>query len=139
MGRSSDCIFCKIINGEIPSACIYEDDDFKVILDKFPSGLGHTLIVAKNHSENIFEMLEDEASKVFVLAKKVAAALKKSLKADGINILQNNGAASGQSVFHFHMHVIPRFDGDNVNIKWTPQQLPQEDFDRISEQIISNI
>ena len=104
----SDCIFCKLANGEIPTAKLYEDDDFAVILDAGPATKGHALILPKAHYANIYELPEDLAAKAFVLAKKMAGRMTKALACDGFNIVQNNGETAGQSVFHFHMHLIPR-------------------------------
>lgn len=114
----SNCIFCKIIAGEIPSATVYEDSDFKAIMDISPAAKGHVIILAKKHYANLFELDEDTASKALIVAGKVAKAVKEELNCDGINLLQNNGEAAGQSVFHYHMHVIPRYNGDNVTIPW---------------------
>ena len=102
----SDCIFCKIANGEIPSATVYEDKDFRVIMDISPASEGHMIILPKEHAANVFELSDEIASKIYVLAKKLAKALKEELDCDGINILQNNGEAAGQTVFHLHMHII---------------------------------
>lgn len=115
-----NCIFCKIANGVIPSATIYEDDMFRVILDLSPATKGHALILPKKHMRNIFEMDEDTASKLFVVATKVAKAMKETLKCDGLNIVQNNEEVAGQTVFHFHLHMIPRYVDDGQNISWTP-------------------
>ncbi|MDR2903307.1 MAG: HIT family protein, partial [Clostridiales bacterium] len=109
---SENCIFCKIAAGDIPSACIYDDADFKVILDKFPSTPGHALIIPKKHAENLYDLDAETAAKIFPLAQKIASGLRKALRPDGINILQNNGEAAGQSVMHLHVHVIPRFKND---------------------------
>jgi histidine triad (HIT) family protein len=114
----SNCIFCKIIAGEIPSAMVYEDEDFKVIMDIFPAAQGHTIILPKKHSANLFELEDDAAAKALVVARKVATAMKAELKCEGINLLQNNGEAAGQSVYHFHIHLIPRFAGDQVKMTW---------------------
>ncbi len=111
-----DCIFCKILKGEIPSFVIYEDDSFKVILDRFPAAPGHCLILPKEHARNLFELPEETAAKVLPLAKKVAARVKEVMGADGINIMQNNELAAGQSVYHFHMHIIPRKENDNITL-----------------------
>lgn len=124
---SDNCIFCKIANGEIPSATLYEDDDFRVILDVNPAAKGHALILPKKHAANLFEMPDDMAGKAFVLAKKIAATLQEGLQADGMNVLQNNGEAAGQTVFHFHMHMIPRYEGDSVNVGWQPGELTDKD------------
>lgn len=124
---SDNCIFCKIANGEIPSATLYEDDDFRVILDVNPAAKGHALILPKKHAANLFEMPDEMAGKAFVLAKKIAATLQEGLQADGMNVLQNNGEAAGQTVFHFHMHMIPRYEGDSVNVGWQPGELTDKD------------
>lgn len=114
----SDCIFCRIAAGEIPSATVYEDDDFRAILDIAPAHKGHTIILPKVHAADIFSLPEDTAAKIFPLAKKIATALKKTTGCEGVNILQNNGEAAGQSVFHLHVHVVPRFKGDGILPVW---------------------
>lgn len=115
-----NCIFCKIIAGEIPSATVYEDEDFKVIMDIFPAAKGHAIILTKRHYANLFELDDDTASKALLVARKVAKAIQAELHCDGMNLLQNNGEAAGQTVFHFHMHLIPRYQGDQVKTTWTP-------------------
>jgi histidine triad (HIT) family protein len=122
----SDCIFCKLAGGEIPTATLYEDDDFRIILDAGPATKGHCLILPKGHYANIYELPDELASKVFVLAKKTAARLQKALSCDGMNIVQNNGTAAGQTVFHFHMHLIPRWEDDGQHILWKPGKLTDE-------------
>lgn len=119
---NQDCIFCKISNGEIPSSTVYENSDFKVILDVAPAARGHCLILPKEHFKNIFDMDADTAAKMFSLATEVARALRQELKCDGLNIVQNNGAAAGQTVDHAHLHLIPRFEGDDVAIGWNPKE-----------------
>ena len=114
----NDCIFCKIAKGEIPSATVYEDDDFRVIMDVSPASEGHMIILPKEHAANVYELSDATASKIYVLAKKLATALKDELDCDGINILQNNGEAAGQTVFHLHMHIIPRYYSDDISIRW---------------------
>ncbi len=114
------CIFCKIIKGEIPSSTIYEDDNVKVILDIAPSAKGHAVLLVKQHVANIFELEAELAGKIFAVVPKVAAAIKEELGCDGMNILQNNGVEAGQTVFHLHLHFIPRWKDDSINIKWTP-------------------
>ncbi len=113
-----NCIFCKIIGNEIPSSTLYEDENFRVIMDISPAAKGHVILISKKHIANIYEMDEDTASKALVVAVKVAKAMKEELKCEGMNILQNNGEAAGQTVFHFHMHLIPRFMDDTVTITW---------------------
>ena len=114
------CIFCKIIKGDIPSSTIYEDENVKVILDISPAAKGHAILLVKEHVANVFELPADLAAKVFAVVPKVATAIKEELGCDGMNILQNNGAEAGQTVFHLHIHFIPRWNGDRVNIKWAP-------------------
>ena len=130
---SDNCIFCKIANGEIPSATLYEDENFRVILDLAPAAKGHALILPKKHAKNLFELPDETASKAIVLAKKIAAALQDGLHAEGINLVQNNGEAAGQTVFHFHMHIIPRYQNDTVNVTWKPGKLTEEDKAEILE------
>lgn len=113
-----DCIFCKIIAGEIPSRTVYEDDDYKAILDVSPASKGHVIILPKNHAEDIFSLPDEDMKGILCVARKIAAAQKKVFGCDGVNILQNNGEAAGQTVFHLHVHVIPRYKDDTVDIKW---------------------
>lgn len=127
----NNCIFCKIANGEIPSATLYEDEEFRVILDLGPASRGHALILPKKHAADLFGLPDETAGKAMVLAKKIAGTLKEGLKADGINVVQNNGTAAGQTVFHFHMHLIPRYQGDTVQVAWTPGTLSDEDKNEI--------
>lgn len=121
-----NCIFCKIASGEIPSATLYENEDFRVILDLGPATKGHALILPKKHAANIAEMPDDLLGRAASVAKKVAVAMKEGLSCDGVNIVQNNGEAAGQTVFHFHMHIIPRYEGDNAGVTWTPGKLTDE-------------
>ena len=133
----SDCIFCKIANGEIPSATLYEDEDFRVILDLGPASKGHALILPKAHAANIYEISDDMAAKAMILAKKMATKMTEALKCDGFNIVQNNGEPAGQTVFHFHMHLIPRYEGDQVGIIWKPGTLTDEVKNEILEKLKS--
>ena len=133
----SDCIFCKIANGEIPSATLYEDEDFRVILDLGPASKGHALILPKAHAANIYEISDDMAAKAMILAKKMATKMTEALKCDGFNIVHNNGEPAGQTVFHFHMHLIPRYEGDQVGITWKPGTLTDEVKNEILEKLKS--
>lgn len=130
-----NCIFCKIANGEIPAATLYEDEDFRVILDLGPASKGHALILPKSHAANIYELSDELAAKAMVLAKRAAAAMTEALNCDGFNIVQNNGESAGQTVFHFHMHLIPRYKNDGVGITWTPGTLTDEDREEILEKV----
>ena len=118
--RDDNCIFCKLANGDIPTATLYEDDDFRVILDAGPATKGHALILPKEHYANLYELDDELAAKVLILAKKMITKLTDVLGCDGYNIVQNNGEAAGQTVFHFHMHVIPRYEGGPEMVTWTP-------------------
>ena len=131
-----NCIFCKIAAGEIPSKAIYEDDDFKVILDLGPATKGHALILPKAHAANLFELDDAVAAKVLVLAKKLALNMKEKLKCDGLNLVQNNGAVAGQTVNHFHLHLIPRYENDGQTILWKPGEVTQEELEEIRKQIV---
>ena len=133
--QHEDCIFCKIANGEIPSATIYEDDDFRVILDLGPATKGHALILPKEHAADIYSIDEELAGKAFKLAKKITTRLKDVLGCDGYNIVQNNGEVAGQTVFHFHMHLIPRYKNDKSGFGWKPGKLTDEDRDEILEKL----
>ena len=134
--KDDTCIFCKIANGEIPAKTIYEDDEFRAILDLGPATKGHALILPKNHYANLFELPEEDAKKVIVIAKNLAAKMKKNLKCDGFNLMQNNGESAGQTVFHFHMHLIPRYVNDGQVIGWIPGQVESEELESIKETIL---
>lgn len=124
--KNESCIFCKIAAGEIPSTTIYEDEDFRVIMDIEPASKGHALILPKEHYANLYELPEELASKALVVAKQVVTKMAPILGCDGYNVLQNNGEAAGQTVFHFHMHLIPRYKEDYVTIKWNGGTLTEE-------------
>jgi len=131
-----DCIFCKLANGDIPTRTIYEDSDFRVFMDASPATKGHCLIVPKQHCDNL-ETIDDEVSaKLLPLAKKMMKLLKEKLGCKGLNLVQNNGEIAGQTVFHFHMHVIPRYEDDNQKIGWKPQELSAEELDSTLNQIV---
>lgn len=126
-----DCIFCKIAAGEIPSATMYEDEDFRVILDVGPAAKGHMLVLPKEHYADILEMPEELVGKAFVLAKRMAQKMEAVLECDGINVLQNNHEAAGQTVFHFHIHLIPRRKNDKMGINWKAGSLSEEDKEEL--------
>ena len=132
-----DCIFCKIIAGEIPSKTVYEDDNYKAILDISPASKGHVIILPKNHADNIFEISDEDASGIMIVAKKIAAKLKKVFDCDGVNILQNNGEVANQTVQHFHLHLIPRYvdDVNKEKLVWAHTELSGEEMDEVFEQL----
>ena len=133
---NNDCIFCKIANGEIPSRTIYEDEDFRVILDLGPATKGHALILPKEHYANLFELPEDTAAAAMKVAKKLSAQMVENLGADGLNLVQNNGEVAGQTVKHFHLHLIPRYKDDGQNILWKPGEVSQDELEEIRKQIV---
>jgi len=135
----SACIFCKIISGEIPSATIYENHEFKVILDRFPANEGHVLILTKNHVPNIFEIDPSQAGRLFTLATHIAGILKTTLHLEHLNVMQNNGTVAGQSVFHFHLHLIPRYENDNISIAYTPLELTDEQIEDMRAKIAEEL
>lgn len=126
-----NCIFCKIANGEIPSKTLYEDEDFRVILDLGPATKGHALILPREHAENLYDLPKETASKVLLLAQKMASVMVEKLHCDGLNLVQNNGEAAGQTVSHFHLHMIPRYLGDGQNINWIPGKPTQEELEEV--------
>ena len=129
--KQDNCIFCKIIAGEIPSHTLYEDEQFKVILDVGPATKGHALILPKHHYANLYELPEDTAADVIRLAKKMMTTMTDKLKCDGFNIVQNNGEVAGQTVFHFHMHLIPRYKDDGEILKYIAGEPSQEELEEI--------
>jgi histidine triad (HIT) family protein len=133
--RMSDCIFCKIIAGEIPSFKVYEDEMFVAILDRFPSSEGHMLIIPKRHATDIFELNEAEAAGIIPLAKKKKKKIKTTLNCAGINIVQNNGASAGQEVFHYHLHIIPRYENDGIRFRKPPTDPSPEQLAEISKRL----
>ncbi len=134
-----NCIFCKIIDGQIPSTTVYEDTDFKAILDISPANKGHIIVLAKEHVETIFELGEELAGKVFPVVSKIAIAVKNALKCDGINILQNNGSAAGQTVFHLHIHIIPRYEDDHEILTWNQKNYEEGEAMKIADMIKANL
>ena len=137
--KDDNCIFCKLANGDIPTNTLYEDDMFRVIFDMSPATKGHALIIPKNHYRNIYDIDSDVASKVFPLASKLAKVMTDTFGADGFNVVQNNEEIAGQSVFHFHMHLIPRYKGDNAIKLWTPGESDQEELAKMAEEIRNNL
>ena len=134
-----DCIFCKIANGEIPSTTIYENSEFRVFFDIAPASKGHCLIVPKQHYNDVFDMDVETGGRLFGLATAIARSLKKELNCEGMNIVQNNGTIAGQTVFHFHLHLIPRYAGDQVNIGWQPGEANVEELQTLAKAVRKNI
>ena len=129
--KKDDCIFCRLAGGDIPTNTIYEDDGYRVILDNGPATRGHALILPKDHYQDLYELPEDTAAGAMKLAKKVAARMKEVLHCDGLNLVQNNGATAGQTVLHFHLHVIPRYESDGQRILWNPTEPSNEELQAV--------
>ena len=121
--KKDDCIFCKLANGIIPTNSVYEDEDFNVILDAAPATKGHALILPKEHADNLYELPDETAAKAMVLAKKLTKNMTTKLNCAGFNLVQNNGTVAGQTVFHFQLHLIPRYEDDGQTINWKPMQV----------------
>ncbi|MBP5554686.1 MAG: HIT family protein [Lachnospiraceae bacterium] len=130
-----DCIFCKLANGVFPTNSIYEDDKFNVILDNGPATKGHALILPKEHADDLFELPDDTAAEAFKLAKKLGKHIMETFGADGLNVVQNNGEAAGQTVRHFHLHLIPRYNNDGQKIQWEPTSPSSEELVKIKEEL----
>ena len=133
--KKEDCIFCKLANGIIPTNSIYEDEDFKVILDADPATKGHALILPKEHFANIYEVDDAVAAKILPLAKRLATHMTERLGCDGFNILQNNGEAAGQTVFHLHVHLVPRYDDGRNILTWSHVKFTEEETKEICESL----
>lgn len=134
--RDDNCIFCKIANGDIPSRTLFEDDQFRVILDNGPATKGHALVLPKDHAADLFELPAETAAAAIQVAQKVGAEIVSKMGADGMNLVQNNGEAAGQTVRHFHIHLIPRYANDGQNINWVPGEPSAEELDAVLQQIV---
>ena len=139
MSSDPDCIFCKIIAGEIPCFKIYEDDDTLAFMDINPANDGHALVIPKEHAENVHSVSDDAIAATVMTAKKVAAAVDKTLNPQGLNLLQCNGPAAAQSVLHFHMHVLPRRDGDELKLNWGLEPGDMDAIGGLAERIRANL
>ncbi len=131
----NECIFCKIAKGSIPSSTIYEDSHFRVILDINPGTKGHCLIIPREHFDDIYDLDGETAGKLFSLATMIARALRDALKCDGLNVIQNNGEVAGQTVKHFHLHLIPRYEGDGFPTGWPQHEADSEEIEEIRRKV----
>lgn len=129
------CVFCEIVKGNIPSYKVYEDDVCIAILDISQATIGHTLVIPKKHFKNIFELDEETAMKLFKVVTNLSKKISKALNVDNMNILNNNGTLAGQSVDHFHIHIIPRYEKDNLEIKFSSNKLSPEEFNNLLNKI----
>ena len=130
-----ECLFCKIADKRVKSRVIYEDDSTMAFLDINPGSVGLTIFIPKKHYDTIFDMSEEDICKMFITVAKVAKAIDKIIKPEGINVFQNNRSAAGQVVNHAHVHIFPRFHGDGIDFKWRRVVLDSDDLDRIAEKI----
>ena len=132
-----DCIFCKIVKGDIPCSKIFEDDYVISFLDIAPANKGHALIVTKNHYKTLLDVPDQDLNDLMLKAKKIARAMSSALGIDGFNILMNNKKVAGQLVPHTHLHIIPRFNGDGINLNWRPNKYNAKEIDEFKEKIKS--
>lgn len=135
--KKDDCIFCKLANGDIPTNTLYEDEDFRVFLDAAPATKGHCLIVPKQHFDSLEDLDDTVGSKVMPLAGKMMRLLKEKLNWDGFNVVQNNGRVAGQTVFHFHTHLIPRYKDDGQDFNMKPSSPKEGELEEICRTIVS--
>ena len=135
--KKDNCIFCKLANGDIPTNTIYEDDEFRVIMDAAPATKGHALVLPKDHYGDIYEIDPQVLGKAVQVGQKVIKHATKVLNCEGYNLLQNNGEVAGQTVFHYHLHLIPRYeDMDNSEIlKWDPSNIDAEEIKELTERL----
>ena len=135
-----ECVFCRINRGEIPSTTIYENEEFRVMLDRFPASKGHILILPKKHIEDIYDLEPESAGRLFQLATMFSTIIKRTFANDGLNIIQNNGKAAGQTVPHYHLHMIPRYENDHMQIGWAPdEKVTVEQLEEYANQIKSQM
>jgi histidine triad (HIT) family protein len=130
-----DCIFCKVLAGEIPSEKVYEDEYAVAVMDINPWTRGHAVVIPRKHAANLFEIEEDELEHVIVAAKRLATNVRDTLGCDGVNLLQSNGRAAWQTIFHLHFHVIPRYDDDPLELPTRPKQAKPEELAEVAQEI----
>ena len=134
-----DCIFCKIVAGEIPCFKLYENDDTLAFMDINPANEGHALVIPKEHFPDAYAVSDAAISATVITAKRIANAIRKTLNPDGLNLLQCNGPAAAQSVMHFHMHVLPRREGDDLKLNWGLVPGDMEAIGHLAERIRDNL
>ena len=133
-GAMSDCLFCRIVAGELPSTRVHEDDRVIALMDIFPATRGHVLVIPRAHAADLRDVAPDDLAAAAAAAQLLAGRAFDRLGADGVTVMQSNGAAAWQTVFHYHVHVIPRYDGDPLVLPWTPggEPAPAEELEAIA-------
>ncbi len=132
---AEDCIFCKIAAGEVPSETVQEDEHTLAFMDLNPWTRGHALVIPRNHSRNLYEVAEDDLRHAAAAAKRLALRMRERLECDGVNVLNACEPAAWQTVFHFHLHVIPRYDDDPLQLPIRPRQAEPDELARVAEQL----
>jgi len=139
MNQQADCIFCKIIAGEIPCFKLYEDEDTLAFMDINPASEGHALVIPREHAADVHAVSEGAIAATVITARRIATAVDRTLNPEGLNLVQCNGPAAGQSVFHFHMHVLPRSDGDELKLNWGLEAGDMAAIGKLAERIRDNL
>ena len=134
-----DCVFCSIISGEIPAITVYEEDQTLGFMDINPGNTGHLLVIPKQHYRNIFDIPPATAGRIMEVGTKLANAIKTALNPDGLNLFQSNEAAAFQSVFHFHLHLIPRWEDDSLVLPWKPKPGDMDQIRNVAAQIQAHV
>ena len=134
-GRDPDCLFCKIVAGELPATVVAEDERTLAFMDINPATRGHALVIPREHAVDLLEIGQEDLAAVAAAAKRLAACAKEALGADGVNLINSCGAAAWQTVFHFHIHVIPRYDDDPLKLPWIPRGADPEQIATVADQI----
>ncbi len=139
MADDANCVFCKIIAGTIPSFKLYEDAATLAFLDINPGNPGHALVIPKAHAANLYASADKDLAAVMATVRKVATAIEKTVKPDGLNLVQANGPGAAQSVFHFHMHILPRRSGDELKMNWGLKPGDKNEIAALAEKIRANL